>query len=232
MPVFNIENLEDAQAVVRHYGFDLKGCGKLTEQGLADHVYMCGITQMDAAGFAGAVESYMDQADIYQLIGEDLDARLALDRERFSSFLEHAADARAALAEFIQELRAEPEGAAAWTALAELATQPNPEDCTQDRTIRPQLPGVLRILERLKEFEPCFRESLSLDYAPGESVLLDALLRADIERLDATLSRVPRRGREANAFLELAALLRLVADAEFSRTAAEVGAAPTSAQPA
>ena len=232
MPVFNIETPEDAQAVVRHYGFDFKGCGNLTEQGLADHVFMCGVTQMDAAGFAMTVDSYLHEAGICTLIKEDLDARLAADRERFLFLLEDAADARASLAEFVRALRAEPEGAAAWTAVAELATLPNPEECTQDRSIRRQLPRILRILECLKEFEYHFRESLSLDYAAGEQGLVDLLLRTDIERLDVTLSEVPRRGREANVFLELAALLRLLANTEFSAHIASLSVARSATESA
>jgi hypothetical protein len=208
---FKIDTLEDAYAVVRHYGLEHADWGAGSARGFADSLFVAGSSSLDVQGVAEAMATYIAEVEASGDISHD--AWFARERQDFVDTLRGAMDARARLVDCIRETKLAPSGGAVWRLLAELATTPLPAARAREPGLEQLLPGLARNLVQLRTFAARYEDSLRLKYIPGESALVDELLCKDIEKFDVTLSEAsPWPGREPDWFWELAALLRLATD--------------------
>jgi hypothetical protein len=202
---------------VRHYGLEHADWGAASARGFADSLFVAGSSSLDVQGIAMAMSDYIEQAGQGALNEPTHDAAVARERRELVNGLRRAMDARQRLAECIRETKLASDGGAVWCLVAELATSASPAALIREPEFEWLLPNVARSLSALNQLAAHDMDSLTLNYVPGESVLLDGLLRKDIERFDVTLSEAPAwAGRDPDRFWELAALLQLATNEEFA----------------
>lgn len=209
MHSLKIDTLQDAHNVIRRYGLDRFVWSAGSAQGFADRLFLDGHPHLDVAELSRALEAYVEEANAV----DDLDEMLRAERESAEQVIDIHMKARLDLAEQIRKFRCQPGGGECWAAIGAIATSPSPVEHLTALAKGLPLLSIKGMLDILASTVGRFEDSLGLGYVPGESPVLDELIRVDISRLDETLISLPRwAGREPELIYELGALQRLATD--------------------
>lgn len=212
---YEIRTLEDAHAVIKHYGLDKFEWGGIgTSEGFANDLFGRGV-DVNIFSLADLFHAYRRKCE--KEGSREVNARLAEYKDGVVDVIETRNKERLAFANFIREVKVDEREAALWEFVAEIATKDDPvariNGLTRDRRA-----SLVKVLDGLEAFREAFEESVNGLYAPGKDEVVDQCMFFDIARFDVTLaSEKPWDCGDPDWFDEAGALLNLASNAELRR---------------